>query len=112
MELTHQEPLRDVEPDAIVLPLPFVVNILCKASPTPKGFDSKAQGRERSERTLGTSQKQPRTPKGFHSPLSIPNVTFVDRDTVLLTKPPEFILERFRLVMFYLIGNMHVDLHE
>ncbi len=39
-----------------------------RKSSTPKGFDSKAQGRERSERTLGQHRTQIFNPEGVTQP--------------------------------------------
>ena len=71
-----------------------------------------AQGKRGTSAALGQQIKNPPSPNGakqFRAG-SIPNVTFINFHAVLPAKRPEFVLKRYRAMMFLLRRNIGADL--
>ncbi|HZZ81066.1 MAG TPA: hypothetical protein VFE62_21370 [Gemmataceae bacterium] len=77
---------------------------------TPKGSNNKAQGRERSERTLGiyhiSDGNSVRVPQ---TQASVPDVPLIYGHAILATQTTKFILVRFRLMMLLLLRYIRLS---
>ena len=81
------------------------------------GLHLEAQGRKRSERTLGFQNRYYPTPSGLNRfcssnvdttlvLISIPDITFIPVQSVFCQQASKFVLKRLRTMMFFLVCDV------